>query len=208
MQSVASEMNLSETAFVWPAATASECTFHIRWFTPAVEVPLCGHATLAAAHVLWSASASVARDKTIRFVTRERGDLVCRASGDFISMEFPVTKLTSTDPPPGLADALGIEPIAVTLADTDLLVEVAGRGRRACRTATLRSASGPVAPLLYDHGTWRKRTIRLCIALFRTLRRDRRGSRHRQRTLRTSPLLGSKAREEFNGGLSGIAARR
>ena len=76
MQAVAAEMNLSETAFVHPRDDG----FGLRWFTPAVEVDLCGHATLAAAHALWSESV-VAADRTILFHTRS-GELACDRRDD------------------------------------------------------------------------------------------------------------------------------
>src|SRR5688572_25987382 len=77
MQSVATEMNLSETAFVRRLADGHE----LRWFTPTVEVDLCGHATLASAHALWFAGI-VARTEPIRFHTRS-GILTCARDGEF-----------------------------------------------------------------------------------------------------------------------------
>ena len=83
MQAVAREVNASETAFVLPKGA----DFHLRWFTPAVEVDLCGHATLASAHVLWE---SGKLDPTIpaRFHTRS-GLLACKRKDDWILMDFP-----------------------------------------------------------------------------------------------------------------------
>ena len=85
MQAVASEMNLSETAFVCPAGS----DFGLRWFTPAVEVDLCGHATLAAAHALWSEGLVPGGD-AIRFRTRS-GVLTAASDGDLIELDFPAT---------------------------------------------------------------------------------------------------------------------
>src|SRR5688572_824790 len=82
MQRVALEMNLSETAFLVPAADG----YDLRWFTPEVEIDLCGHATLASAHVLWQ-DGHLAPDAEARFHTRS-GLLTCRRDGDWIWMDF------------------------------------------------------------------------------------------------------------------------
>ena len=103
MQSVAAEMNLSETAFVRRGAHG----FELRWFTPTVEVDLCGHATLATAHALWSAGiAETARP--LHFHTRS-GVLTCMPASDFIEMDFPALPATEAPPPPGLLEALGVD---------------------------------------------------------------------------------------------------
>ncbi len=102
MQSVAREMNLSETAFLHPEADG----YRLRWFTPAVEVDLCGHATLASAHVLWE-SKHLARDQQARFFTRS-GLLTARRQGKWIEMDFPARLATPAAPPPDLLAALGI----------------------------------------------------------------------------------------------------
>jgi PhzF family phenazine biosynthesis protein len=135
LQQVAAELNLSETAFAHPRAADSAADgsggdeanagWALRWFTPVTEVGLCGHATLATAHVLRTTGAA---HGTIRFRTRA-GDLSATADGDgTITLDFPTAPLTPVEPPPGLAGALGAEPLAVL--DTgpdcqDLLVEVA-----------------------------------------------------------------------------------
>src|SRR4051794_19487254 len=87
MASVAMEMNLSETAFLNPEGDG---TFRLRWFTPAIEVDLCGHATLASAHVLWT-EAHLDLSATARFQTRS-GLLTCERRGDWIEMDFPVKR--------------------------------------------------------------------------------------------------------------------
>lgn len=102
MQSVATEMNLSETAFV--ASRGDD--FDLRWFTPAIEVELCGHATLAAAHVLWSESI-VDSAAPIRFHTKS-GVLTCQQQGGFIELDFPATPAEEAEPPAGLLEALGV----------------------------------------------------------------------------------------------------
>src|SRR5271154_6019763 len=97
MQSIAREMNLSETAFCVSRADGS---YDLRWFTPTIEVDLCGHATLAAAHVLGGAGT---------FHTRS-GPLVCeQAEEGWIEMDFPADPTTAEDPPPSLVSALGLD---------------------------------------------------------------------------------------------------
>ena len=107
MQLVAREMNLSETAFVSPR---DDGHFDLRWFTPAVEVALCGHATLATAHVLWE-SARVDRTQAIRFQTKSGLLTATRdGSGEGIVLDFPGTTPLAADAPAGLEAALGCPP--------------------------------------------------------------------------------------------------
>ena len=101
MLALAKEMNLSETAFL----LGSGAEYGLRWFTPATEVDLCGHATLASAHVLWE-EGLVAAGETCRFETRS-GLLKARRNGETIEMTFPKEKLTSTAAHDGLGEALG-----------------------------------------------------------------------------------------------------
>jgi PhzF family phenazine biosynthesis protein len=101
MQAVAREMNLSETAFVRPRGEH----FGLRWFTPAVEVDLCGHATLASAHILWE-SGRADRARTLRFETRS-GILGAKAVGDWIELDFPADSPRSGASLEGLERALG-----------------------------------------------------------------------------------------------------
>jgi len=116
---VALEMALSETAFVLPC----EGGYGLRWFTPAAEVDLCGHATLAAAHVLWEAG-GLSGDTPLRFSTRS-GWLTCRRVDGAIEMDFPARVQTSVQAPLGLAAALGVELLYVGRSIDDFLVEVA-----------------------------------------------------------------------------------
>jgi PhzF family phenazine biosynthesis protein len=119
MQSVAAEMNLSETAFLLPR----DGEFSLRWFTPAVEVALCGHATLASAHALWQEGA-LATDATARFHTKS-GLLTAAQNGDWIELDFPATPEQPSDPPPALLDSLGIAaPVYIGRTKFDYLVEV------------------------------------------------------------------------------------
>ncbi|MDP7051204.1 MAG: PhzF family phenazine biosynthesis protein [Verrucomicrobiota bacterium] len=119
MQSVAAEMNLSETAFLTPQKDG----FGLRWFTPKTEVDLCGHATLASAHVLWETD-RLASDEVARFDTCS-GGLTARQDGDWIELDFPVTRAEPVEPPPGLSDMIGSVPKFVGRSRFDLLIELA-----------------------------------------------------------------------------------
>ena len=118
MQLVAREMNLSETAFLVPSGDV----WSLRWFTPTVEVELCGHATLASAHVLWESGRLPSPD-TARFDTAS-GRLQAARSSDWIALDFPATPDRPVAPPAGLAEALGAAPRYVGTSSFDLLVEL------------------------------------------------------------------------------------
>jgi PhzF family phenazine biosynthesis protein len=117
MQSVAAEMNLSETAFVRPNPHGS---FGLRWMTPAVEVDLCGHATLASAHVLFATGRA---NDSIQFDSRS-GILKATKAVSGIELDFPLSPVTEVDPPPGLLDALGVTAKTVVKTKFDFLVQV------------------------------------------------------------------------------------
>ena len=102
MQSVGAEMNLSETAFL----LRREDGYSLRWFTPAVEVDLCGHATLASAHALF-AEGLLKPNETARFHTRS-GLLTATRNGEWIELDFPATPAETSEPAPGLLEALGV----------------------------------------------------------------------------------------------------
>ncbi|WP_329035337.1 PhzF family phenazine biosynthesis protein [Streptomyces sp. NBC_00178] len=125
LQLIASELNLSETAFAHPLPPGGDADWALRWFTPATEVDLCGHATLATAHVLHTTGTA---SGTVRFASRA-GVLrtVARDDGS-LTLDFPTAPLTPVPAPPGLVEALGASPVSVH--DTgehvgDLLVELA-----------------------------------------------------------------------------------
>ena len=118
MQQVAQEMNLSETAFFYPEADG----YRLRWFTPTVEVALCGHATLATCHVLWS-EGHLPPDQDARFYTRS-GVLTARRLGDWIELNFPANPSHGIPVPAGLAEALGATPTAVVENSLGYLVEL------------------------------------------------------------------------------------
>ncbi len=118
MQTVAREMNLSETAFLSPQADG----YDLRWFTPAVEVDLCGHATLASAHVLWE-TGRLAAEAEARFQTRS-GLLTAVLADDWITLNFPAKPEQAAVTPPGLEAALGARPLYVGRNAFDYLVEL------------------------------------------------------------------------------------
>jgi len=107
MQQVAREMNLSETAFL----QRRDDGFALRWFTPTHEVDLCGHATLASAHVLWT-EGHLPDDEPAVFHTKS-GALTARTRGGWIAMDFPAEPLSAAEAPPALTDALGVAPTFV-----------------------------------------------------------------------------------------------
>lgn len=119
MRQVAQEMNLSETAFLLKQADG----YHLRWFTPAVEVDLCGHATLASAHTLWS-EGYLAAGEEARFHTRS-GLLTAQQQGDWIVLNFPATPVHVDAAPDGLLEALGSNAVSIHKSRFDYLVELA-----------------------------------------------------------------------------------
>jgi predicted PhzF superfamily epimerase YddE/YHI9 len=130
MQSVAMEMNQAETAFFWPVAGG----YGLRWFTPACEVDLCGHATLASAHVLFAESSGVRRfgssevrtsepSNAIRFFTKS-GELVCRQVEGGIEMDFPAEPPTEVEPF-SVVGALGVQPVWMGANRMDWFFELA-----------------------------------------------------------------------------------
>ena len=121
MQSVAQEMNLSETAFLHPEGEG----YRLRWFTPKVEVDLCGHATLASACVLWSAG-YLSPEATACFETRS-GRLSARQEGEWIWLDFPVSPpipLSSSKERQHLEAALRTQVRSLCRTPSDYLVEV------------------------------------------------------------------------------------
>ncbi|MCF3960833.1 PhzF family phenazine biosynthesis protein [Streptomyces fuscigenes] len=125
LRQVAAEVNLSETAFAHPLPPGGPADWALRWFTPATEVSLCGHATLATAHVLRTSGEAAG---LVRFQTRS-GVLTAVAGADgALTLDFPTSALTPTAAPRGTAAALGAEPVSVHGTSDhvgDLLVELA-----------------------------------------------------------------------------------
>ncbi len=118
LQAVAREMNQSETAFVVPANSGYE----LRWLTPTMEVDLCGHATLASAHVLWTTGIATA-ESPIAFSTRS-GTLTAQQNAGLIELDFPLLTEHEIAAPPGLTEALGVQPLYVGQSRHDLVVQV------------------------------------------------------------------------------------
>jgi PhzF family phenazine biosynthesis protein len=156
MQSVAAEMNLSETAFLLREGDA----FRLRWFTPTTEVPLCGHATLASAHALWSTGRLRAEEEA-RFDTRS-GRLTARRVGTRIQMDFPAVPVAPAPLPAEAAAALGVQPVAATnTVDSkqqnyllELASEAAVRGLRPDFHALRRLSWGYIVTARADAGAF------------------------------------------------------
>jgi PhzF family phenazine biosynthesis protein len=118
LQQVAQEMNLSETAFLqW-----KRDGFSLRWFTPTVEIALCGHATLASAHVLWENN-YLEPDEQARFYTLS-GLLTANRRDEWIEMDFPAQGSKPVSAPEGLLESLGIAAVAISRNEYDYLIEV------------------------------------------------------------------------------------
>jgi PhzF family phenazine biosynthesis protein len=149
MRDVAREMNLSETAYLVPQGDG----YNLRWFTPVVEVDLCGHATVASAHVLWT-DGHLGEGQQARFHTRS-GLLTADRRGDWIELDFPAKIAAPCDPPPELLPALGVLQAKFTGKNAfDYFVEVDSE-------ATLRALSP-------DHSTLRKLPVRGVIVTARS----------------------------------------
>ena len=118
MQDVAREMNLSETAFL----VKQRDGYSLRWFTPAVEVALCGHATLASAHVLWE-DGHLKADEVAKFHSQS-GLLLAKRMGDWIELDFPAEPAETAEAPAELLAGLNVKPLYVGKNRFDFLIEV------------------------------------------------------------------------------------
>jgi len=118
MRQLAAEMNLSETAFLLREGER----WHLRWFTPAVEVPLCGHATLASSHVLFETGLA-SRDELLRFQTRS-GELRARSNAGWIDMDFPLIPVVPAEPIVDLVEAIAVQPVFFGLCGENALIEL------------------------------------------------------------------------------------
>jgi PhzF family phenazine biosynthesis protein len=114
MQKIALENNLSETAFFIPG----NACYHLRWFTPTTEVSLCGHATLATAHILFK---HLGFDGDVIYFQTQSGILPVSREGDLLYLNFPASKLTSFPTPQGLTKALGLRPLEVQVSGKNLM---------------------------------------------------------------------------------------
>lgn len=119
MQAIAKELALSETAFV--KKTENQSNYTIRYFSPKMEIPLCGHATLAASKVLFVNDKNL---KSIQFITHEKIELAIEKVGEFIQMEFPIYQTKPATVPKELLNALGIQSVdnVVYNEETNILV--------------------------------------------------------------------------------------
>jgi predicted PhzF superfamily epimerase YddE/YHI9 len=134
-------MNLSETAFVIHA----NGRWNLRWLTPTVEVDLCGHATLAAAHVLWESGRSD-NSQPLQFRSRS-GTLTVVWSKDGYQMDFPALPVEAIPMPTGFSEAIGAEPVWIGTNGMDLFAEVADEATlRSLRPDSMRIASYPEPP--------------------------------------------------------------
>lgn len=140
MHNVAMEMNLSETAFLYPQKDG----FHLRWFTPAVEVDLCGHATLGTSHILWETGV-LDKNRQARYNTRS-GLLTASYNNGFIEMDFPATPATEIEKIAGLTKALG--------ADSQYI------GKNACDYLVLLNSEQTVKNMRPDFGMLKQITDR------------------------------------------------
>ncbi len=119
MQNIAMEVNLSETAFIKKEGK----DFSLRWFTPESEVPLCGHATLASAHILWEEN-FVNKSSIINFLTRKSGSLKIKYENSKIVMNFPQKFVNTSRNNDAVQNALGLKSIYIGSDETNYLVEV------------------------------------------------------------------------------------
>lgn len=118
MQSVAMEMNLSETAFLY----RQDGGFNLRWFTPATEVDLCGHATLASAHILWESKVIEPSEEAVFFT--KSGRLSARKDGEYIILDFPAEEDEKVEAPEEIRKAIDAEIVYAGFNRTDYIVEV------------------------------------------------------------------------------------
>jgi PhzF family phenazine biosynthesis protein len=139
VQAVAAELRQPATAFVWPAGER----FGLRWFVAAAELTLCGHGTLAAAHVLWE-TGRLPDGAPAHFETVS-GPLAARRAGDLIALDFPAERVHEVEPPLHLIEALGVEPRAIARSSLDYLVELRSEQdvRAVCPDFARRGAASP-----------------------------------------------------------------
>jgi PhzF family phenazine biosynthesis protein len=115
MQLIAGENNLAETAFI----IKDNDHFNIRWFTPAVEVDLCGHATLASAHVIFNYTDF--NEDEIIFYSERSGTLKVRKEGSLLTLDFPADQFHEIAAPDALIKGLGVQPIETYMGKTDYM---------------------------------------------------------------------------------------
>lgn len=116
LQKIAMENNLPETAFF----VQKEDCWELRWFTPVAEVELCGHATLATAHILYNHFNK--KDKELKFITRKSGEIMVSKDRDLLTLNFPVDNIRPSLPPERMVEALGKKPKEIWKGRTDYLL--------------------------------------------------------------------------------------
>jgi PhzF family phenazine biosynthesis protein len=201
MQAVALEMNQSETAFLVEA----EDGYHLHWFTPAVEVDLAGHPTLASTHWLWE-SGHLEPSQSARFHTRS-GLLVAERRADWIRLDFPATPAEAIAEPDGIADAFGTPVVWTGKSPFDLLVEVKLEDQlRSIEPDLLALSKIPV------HGTIvtaqaSTEPYDFVSRFFAPPVRHQRRPRHRFRPLLPCTILGQETWQEKSVRLSSITTR-
>lgn len=154
MQAIAAENNLAETAF-FVREPAGGDDYALRWFTPAVEVDLCGHATLASAHIVFSVL-DPGRER-VSFRTLKAGTLIVEKRGDMLMMDFPARPAEPVEPPPGLIAAVGGTPREVLKARDHMLVygsaaEVAALTPDFAALASIENCGAAIATAPGDDG--------------------------------------------------------
>lgn len=200
MQRIATEMNLSETAFLYPLAAAGN--YSLRCFTPTAEIDLCGHATLASAHVLWT-EGHLAADITARFQTKS-GELSVAQQGELLRMDFPSQPVQAASVSPALVGAMNHADIVhCSRNQVNILVEL--RSHKAVANLTpdfdkfkKLNCQGVIVTSIGDA------PLRFCLSLFCSLHGDSRRSGHRVFPLFLGPLLASQAGQRQNGCLPSL----
>jgi predicted PhzF superfamily epimerase YddE/YHI9 len=195
MQAIAAENNLAETAFFVPEGAG----YALRWFTPTVEVDLCGHATLAAGHVVFRFIEP--RRDGVSFRTMKAGTLVVSRSGDMLAMDFPARPAAPVEPPPDLLAALGGAPREVLRARDHLVVYGS-----AAEVAALDPDLAALMGRNRDRSGRRRHRLRL--ALFRAGARRPRRPGDRLVALHACALLGRSPRQDQARSAPALASRR
>ena len=201
LQRIANENGLSETAFFVRTGPASA---DLKWFTPEVEIDLCGHATLAAAHVLYREMGQ--KESPFSFRTKS-GILTVAAKGALFELDFPSRPAAHAAAPDALVAGLGAKPRDVLRSERMWLMRLIERWRRSRRfpLTSRRSARSPPGTL-HSHCAWQG--LRLCLTFFCPGCRCQRGSRHRLRTLHARALLGGAPRQDRTPCAPAVAAAR
>ena len=196
MQAVAAEMNLSETAFLLPEGNA----FHLRWFTPTIEVPICGHATLASAHVLWETGA-LPEDRPAVFRSN-REELRAVRRGDWIELDFPAFIEHEATLPPEVARALSCTPRYVGLfppssyGEPNYLVELSTEAEVRALAPDFSALHAPGSPSIMATAPADSPDLDFVSRYFAPTARHRRGPGHRLLLQRPHPLLVREARQD------------